>query len=190
MNEFELRILDFIRENIACPVLDSIVIVLTKLGNGGVLWIALAFVFLFFKKTRKMGITMGVALIAGVFFINLIVKNAVCRIRPYDLNPGIQLIVERLSDYSFPSGHALSCFEASVVMLKYDKRFGIPAIIVGSLIALSRMYLYVHYPSDVLAGAIFGIIIALISCWLSDKYYTPVYSFFEDKIKARFQKKN
>ncbi len=172
LNEFELNILDFIRENIACPILDTIVPIITKLGDGGIFWIITAVVMIIFKNTRKTGLTVGIALLLGFIIGNLILKNAIGRIRPYDLCPNIKLLVPALSDFSFPSGHTLASFEAATVLLIRDKRFGIPAIILASLIALSRLYLYVHYPTDVLAGIILGVTIAILSCKFTDRLYS------------------
>ena len=171
MNEFELKILDFIRENLTCPFLDAIMPVITKFGDGGIFWIASAIVLICFKKTRKTGFSVGTALIIGFIIGNLILKNVVGRIRPYDLNSGIEILINALSDYSFPSGHTLASFEAATAMLIGDKKLGIPAMILAVLIAFSRLYLYVHYPTDVLAGIILGILIAIFSCKLIDKLY-------------------
>lgn len=171
MNEFELKILDFIRDNLACPFLDAVMPVITLFGEHGIFWIAVALLLIILSKTRKTGISMGIALLMGLIIGNLILKNVVGRIRPYDLNPGIEILVARLSDFSFPSGHTLASFEAATVLFIYNKRLGIPAVTLASLIALSRLYLYVHYPTDVLAGIILGIFIGIFSCYLTDKIY-------------------
>lgn len=153
----ELGILDFIQEHIRCDFLDWFFPTITKLGDSGIFWILLAVIFLFFKKTRKTGLMMGVALLCGLIVGNLTLKPLIHRIRPYDLNPDAVLLIDRLSDFSFPSGHTLSSFEGATVLMIRDKRFGIPAMVLAVCIALSRLYLYVHYPTDVLAGAILGI---------------------------------
>ena len=114
MNEFELIILDFIREHLACPFLDAVMPVITSLANGGIIWIIAAILLLVFKKTRKTGFSVALALIIGLIIGNLILKNLVGRIRPYDLNADVELLVSRLSDYSFPSGHTLASFETRV----------------------------------------------------------------------------
>lgn len=171
MNEFELKILDFIRENLTCPFLDAVMPVITKFGDKGIFWIASAIILMCFKKTRKTGFSVGTALIIGFIIGNLILKNVIGRIRPYDLNSGIEILINALSDYSFPSGHTLASFEAATAMLIRDKRLGIPAMILAVLIAFSRLYLYVHYPTDVLAGIILGILIAIFSCKIIDKLY-------------------
>ena len=153
----ELGILDFIQEHIRCDFLDWFFPTITKLGDSGIFWILLAVIFLFFKKTRKTGLMMGVALVCGLIVGNITLKPLIHRIRPYDLNPDVTLLIDRLSDFSFPSGHTLSSFEGATVLMIRDKRFGVPAMVLAVCIALSRLYLYVHYPTDVLAGAILGI---------------------------------
>ncbi len=172
MNQFELSILDFIRENLTNPFLDFIMPIITKFGDGGIFWIALSTIFIIFKKTRKMGIGMGLALLMGFITGNLFLKNAVARIRPYDLNSDIEIIIKHLSDYSFPSGHTLASFEAATVMLLNNKKWGVPAIVLASLIAVSRLYLYVHYPSDVLASIILGTGFAFLSVFIVKKVYS------------------
>lgn len=173
MNEAELKILDFIHEHFTCKFLDIFMPFITKFGDGGVFWIIVALLFIIFNKTRKTGFSMGAALLIGLIIGNLILKNAFARIRPYDLNTVIQseLLVPVLSDFSFPSGHTLASFEAATVLLIRDKRFGIPAMVLAVLVALSRLYLYVHYPTDVLAGAVLGIGIAFLACFIIDKLY-------------------
>ena len=153
---WELNILDFIQENLRCGFLDWFFSTITRLADSGIFWILLAVTLLLFKKTRKTGLMMGVALLFGLVVGNMTLKPLIARIRPYDLNPSVTLLIDKLHDYSFPSGHTLSSFEGATVLMIRDKRFGIPAIILAALIALSRLYLYVHYPTDVLAGAILG----------------------------------
>jgi undecaprenyl-diphosphatase len=178
MNIFELKILDFIADTFQCGFLDLFMPLITKLGDAGIFWIAVAVVFLIFKKTRKTGIMMGVALVLGLLVGNLFLKPVVGRVRPYDM-PGVdvELLVERLHDKSFPSGHTLACFEAATVLLIRDKRFGISAIVIAILVALSRLYLYVHYPTDVLVGAVLGITFGVLACYIVNK----VHSLYKSK---------
>lgn len=152
----ELKVLDIIQENFQCRFLDVFFSTVTKLADSGIFWILLAVIFLFFKKTRKTGLMMGVALLCGLVVGNLTLKPLIGRIRPYDLNPDVTLLIGKLHDFSFPSGHTLSSFEGATVLMIRDKRFGIPAMVLAAIIALSRLYLYVHYPTDVLAGAVLG----------------------------------
>ncbi len=170
MNEFELKILDFIQNTFKCGFLDWFMPIITRLGDSGIFWIVVAVVLLFFKKYRKTGAMMGVALILGLLVGNLTLKPLVGRIRPYDM-PGVEvdILVERLSDMSFPSGHTLASFEGAVVLMLNDKRLGIPALVLAITIALSRLYLYVHYPTDVLAGVILGIAFAFLARLIVNK---------------------
>ena len=143
---FDLPILDWIAANLWCPFLDTVMPVITLLGDAGIFWIALAAVFLFIPKQRKMGLTMGVALLMGVVICNMILKPWVGRIRPYDyqlefFQKTIPLLIERQHDFSFPSGHTIASFEAAVAMCIRNKKLGIPAMILAVLIAFSRMYL-------------------------------------------------
>ena len=119
---------------------------------------------------------MGAALLFGFLVGNMTLKPLVGRIRPYDFNTlrEIPLLVERLSDYSFPSGHTLASLEGATVLLIRDKRLGIPAMIAAILVALSRLYLYVHYPTDVLAGALLGILFAFLGVWVVKFVYKKV----------------
>ena len=164
LNTCELPVLDWISEHLHCGFLDAVMPAITFLGNGGWFWIAIAAVMLIFKKTRKTGLMMGVALICGLLVGNLFLKPVVARIRPYEYNEAIQLLIKTPHDYSFPSGHTLASFEGAVVLLLREKKYiGIPAVVLAALIAFSRMYLYVHYPTDVLAGALLGTAFALIA---------------------------
>lgn len=93
---------------------------------------------------------------------NLILKNLVARSRPFFFNTAVDLLISVPTDYSFPSGHTMSSFTAAVILYHADKRLGIPALILAFLIAFSRLYLYVHFPSDVIAGALIGIAIGFV----------------------------
>ncbi len=161
LNPYEIPVLDFIKEHIACPFLDAVIPPITHLAEAGIFWIVLAIVLLFFKKTRMAGAAMGLALIFGLVIGNITLKPLIGRIRPYDFNPDVVLLVEKLSDFSFPSGHTLASFEgAGVLMMTHRKTLGYPALVLAVIIAFSRLYLYVHYPSDVLVGILLGLVFA------------------------------
>ena len=172
---FDLPILNWIQQNMQSTFLDFIMPFITILGDAGIFWIACAVILMFIPKYRKAGFSMGLALIFGVVVCNMILKPLVGRIRPYNYNLDVlklqwqdflvhgKLLVETPHDFSFPSGHTIASFEASVALYKNDKRLGIPALILAVLIAFSRMYLYVHYPTDVIASVILGTIFALIA---------------------------
>ena len=173
---FDLPILNWIAANLWCPFLDAVMPVITLLGDAGIFWIAIAVVLLFFPKTRKMGLGMGAALLMGLVICNLMLKPMIARIRPYDyqldhFGVTIKLLIDAQHDFSFPSGHTIASFEAATVILLHNKKFGIPAMILACLIAFSRLYLYVHYPTDVIASVILGIGLAFLGKFLVQKGY-------------------
>ena len=155
------KILLFIQDFLRFGWLTEVMRFLTSLGNGGVIWIVLAAILLCIKRYRKTGTAMAVALLLGYLVTNLILKNLVIRTRPYDAIAGLQALIGPLRDSSFPSGHTTSSIAAGFVMLKGTPRYiGVPAFVLAVLIALSRLYLGVHYPTDVLAGALIGLFAA------------------------------
>lgn len=171
---FDLPILDWIAAYLWCPFLDAVMPVITLLGDAGIFWIAIAVVLLFFPKTRKVGLGMGAALIIGLLVCNVTLKPLIARIRPYDyqlqhFGVTIKLLIEAQHDFSFPSGHTIASFEAATVLLIHSKKAGIPAMILACLIAFSRLYLYVHYPTDVLASVVLGSCFAIIGTLLVKK---------------------
>lgn len=174
---FDLPILDWIAAYLWCPFLDAVMPIITLLGDAGIFWIAVAVVLLFFPKTRKIGLGMGAALILGLLVCNLTLKPLVARIRPYDYlleNYGVQirLLIEAQHDFSFPSGHTIASFEAATVLMIHNKKAGTAAIILACLIAFSRLYLYVHYPTDVIASVILGIAFGFLGNWLVKKGFS------------------
>lgn len=163
---FDLPILDWIQAHLQCGFLDFLMPIITLFGEDGIFWIALSVVLLVIPKTRKTGLGMLIALLIGLLVCNVTLKPLVKRPRPYDLQEEmgvyITLLIERLHDYSFPSGHTIASFEAATVLLKNSRKMGIPAMILAVLIALSRLYLYVHYPTDVIFAVFAGILFAFI----------------------------
>lgn len=170
---FDLPILDWIRDSLTHPILDTLMPPVTTLGNGGIIWILLALVLLLIPKHRAAGIRMAVALLMGLLVCNLGMKPLFARIRPFDFQweycgRVIDLLIAAPQDYSFPSGHTIASFEAATVLLLYRRKWGIPALILAVLIAFSRLYLYVHYPTDVICSVILGVLIGILACKLVD----------------------
>ncbi len=168
---FDLPILDWIQLNLANPFLDMIMPWITVLGDAGIFWMIVAAVLAFTKKYRRVGFGMAIAMALGLVVCNMILKPCVGRIRPYDfqetLGVTINLLIEKQHDFSFPSGHTIASFEACTVILLGSRKLGIPATILAILIAFSRLYLYVHYPTDVIASIILGTIFGIIGYWVS-----------------------
>ena len=171
IQNIDISCVRFIREHIACSFLDFIMPLITLIGEDGILWIVLSLVLMFFKKTRKCGFVMALSLLIGFLIVNKTIKPLVGRTRPYVLD-GVPIIIDGLSDYSFPSGHTLCCFEAAVslIVCKY-KKWGYSALVCAVLVAISRVYLYVHYPTDVITGAVLGALFAFVSHWIVTKLY-------------------
>ena len=178
---FDLPILDWIQANLQSPFMDFIMPWITLLGDAGIFWIACSLIMMFIPKYRKIGFSMAAALLMGVVICNMIMKPAFARIRPYDYQLQFmgrtwedllltgKLLVETPHDFSFPSGHTIASFEACIAILVRNKKLGIPATVLAVLIAFSRMYLYVHYPTDVIASVILGSLFALIGTWIVNK---------------------
>ena len=171
---FDLPILDWIAANIWCPVLDVAMPIITMFGDAGIFWIAVSVLLMITKKHRKTGIGMALALIMGLLVCNIWLKPTVARIRPYDFQmeyfmKEIPLLAGTMHDFSFPSGHTIASFEAAVVILLNNKKLGIAAMILAVLIAFSRLYLYVHYPTDVIFSVLLGTIFAFIGNYLAPK---------------------
>lgn len=170
----ELKILDWM-QGLHTPILDHIMCFITKLGNAGMIWVILAVVLLLISKTRKTGMIVAAALILDLIICNGILKNLVARVRPFDVNTAIHLLVKKPGDYSFPSGHTAASF-ATVAALYFagEKKLWKPALVLAIMIAFSRLYLYVHYPTDVLGGALVGVICGYCGMKCAEYIYTRI----------------
>ena len=186
---FDLPILDWIQMYLQSSLMDTIMPIITLFGEGGIFWIALSILLIIIPKTRKIGLGMIFSLAIGLLVCNITLKPLVARIRPYDFvmeyyGVDVPLLVEGLHDFSFPSGHTIASFEAATVLLKNSKKMGIPAMILAVLIAFSRLYLYVHYPTDVIVAIVLGIGIA----FLGDAIAAKVAPALSPKKKGRFER--
>ena len=167
---FEGGFLLWIQENLRLPVLNELMVGITTLGNGGIFWIIVALALLVFKKTRKAGVQCAVAMLLTLLVVNVTLKPSIARTRPYDLIEGLNILISRPHDFSFPSGHAANSFSCAWVMLrKLPKKFGVPALALAILIAFSRLYVGVHFPTDVLGGIAIAIILAEIGMFAFGK---------------------
>ena len=157
-------ILQFIQINMRSSSMDKLMPLITSLGNEAIIWILIGIAFVINKKYRKYGLMIAFSLILCFIVGNLSLKPLVARIRPFDAMPLLDgLLIRPPSDFSFPSGHAMCSFAPSVVIFYMNKRVGIFALILSSLIGFSRLYLYVHYPSDVFCGTVIGILLGITS---------------------------
>lgn len=160
--QLDASILLWIQENLRTPWLSAFFKAVTRLGDAGIFWILLSLGLILYAGTRQTGIQALTALAVSFVVNNLFLKNVIARTRPYEAVEGLTRLIEKQSDYSFPSGHTASSFVVAVVLyLELPKKYGIPALILAVCISISRLYLGVHYPTDVLAGAVTGSLIAV-----------------------------
>lgn len=159
----------YLLQNLHNDLLNTIMVFITSLGDGGIVWLSMAVVMLFFKKTRLCGITIMAGMALSLLLGNLFLKNVIARPRPCAVDPTVKLLIPYPSEYSFPSGHTLHGFTAATAIFLYFKKAGIGAFLLATAIAFSRMYLFVHYPTDILGGILLGILDAMIAYTIVQK---------------------
>ena len=158
---FERDILLWIHAHLRFAALTPVMRLLSLLGDKGIFWIALTVVLLIFKKTRRVGIYCAASMILTFLVVNCAIKPLVARVRPYDLFTEIQILAHAEHDFSFPSGHSANSFAVAWILFRMTpKKYGVPAVVLAALIAFSRLYVGVHYPTDVLAGTAIAILLA------------------------------
>jgi undecaprenyl-diphosphatase len=160
---WEINFLNWVNLNLHCTVLDVIMIGVTTLGDAGLIWIFLAVLLLAQKKYRKVGLAVTVALVLELVVCNVFLKPWVARIRPYDVNTTVKLLISRQLDYSFPSGHTAAAFATVAALWGCRNKLWKPAIVLAVLMAFSRLYLYMHYPTDVIVGGVIGTVCGIVS---------------------------
>ena len=168
---WEINLLDQIQQHLANDFLNALVPRISSLGDEGLIWIALSILLLLFPKTRKAGLASGIALLFMLITGNMILKPLVARLRPFTVNTAVELLIPPPTDFSFPSGHTYASFASASAIFRNNRKIGIPALILASLIAFSRLYLYVHYPTDVLFGILFGILAGWIGNLISNRVF-------------------
>ena len=165
----EIEILNLI-QHLRTPFLDEAMRFVTSLGNFSIAWVMLSLVLILIPKTRKIGLVVMVAVILDSVLCNVILKNILVRPRPCDVNTAINLLIPRPSGYSFPSGHTSAAFAAvAALYFSGERKIWKAALALSILIAFSRMYLYVHYPTDVLGGILVGIFCGYVGKACFDK---------------------
>ncbi len=165
IQKFDSSILLYIKANMHGTIMDKVMVISTYLGNGGIVWIIIIVLLMISKKYRRIGFMALAALVLSTILGDVVLKNVVKRIRPSAIN----LLIAKPLSYSFPSGHTTSSFAVAGVLARYFKNYAFEFLSLASLIAFSRLYLYVHYPTDVLGGIVLGLICSGIIIFLFDK---------------------
>ena len=172
---FDSPILLWIQSNLRVDAITPVVKLITHLGDKGLFWIVLTLALMAWRKTRRTGIVCAISMVIGLLVTNLVIKNWVGRIRPYEVIDGLVCLVNPEKDFSFPSGHTTNSLACAVVLFRLmPKKYGVPALVLAILIALSRLYVGVHYPTDVIGGAIIGVCSALLAIplmnWIEKRF--------------------
>ena len=194
---FDMKVYQF-AEQLRGPVFDKIMVFFTHMGDGGYFWIALSIVLLLFKKTRKYGLAMAGALAVASLLNSIVLKSLFDRPRPYVMDIAnwqrvatdgwmYEMPFESLKEksVSFPSGHTASSFAAAIGVFYIDKKKGIIPLIVAALIGFSRIYIHVHYPSDVVGGVITGVVFGLLACVIIFKVFGGLLDKLNEKTNYR-----
>jgi len=168
LNAFEAGLLLALHRLWENPLGDAIARTLDFLGEGGLVFIVLALALLIHPRTRPYGALLGLALVLDGLTVNLLLKPLVARVRPYDFAV-LPIIVPPQGDHAFPSGHTAAAFATAAALWPAGKRAFWPALIFAVLMGVSRLYLMMHYPTDVLAGALMGALCGVAAIWLWKK---------------------
>ena len=159
ITQIDFSVLYAIQGTLRCAWPDLLMPVITRLGDAGIIWLLAAGILLLIPRYRRAGVLLLAGLAAGVLLGNVIMKPLIARPRPCWIDTTVPMLIPVPPDHSFPSGHTLSSVIAATILTATDRRFAFAAIPLAALIAFSRLYLFVHYPSDVLASVILGIAI-------------------------------
>ena len=174
IQQIDLSILLFIQEHLRFAWMNGFWGFITHFGDGGIFWILLAFILMIPKKTRKTGIVAVCSLLLGALITNVTLKPLVDRVRPYDYSDAIIPLGRIPVEASFPSGHTSASFACALIYVRMlPKKYGIPLVVLATLIALSRLYLCVHFPTDVIGGFLVALfsstVVYAVYQWLEQK---------------------
>ncbi len=192
---FDWKVFEWVENCLWNPVLDVVMTIITYLGEGGAVWIAVGVILLLTKKYRTVGVAVIAALFVHLLVNDFLLKNIIERPRPFDLEAWEGVfkypeLVSKPSSYSFPSGHSSSAFaSATALIMSKKKGIYIPALAFAAVMAFSRVYIHVHYFSDIVAGATAGILYGIIAIFIVN-LFKPVVLKAYDKIKLKRSKKD
>ena len=169
----ELQFLYYL-QSLHTPALDSFMTTVfsTLVGSKGEIWIILGILLIVFPKTRKTGVLVLASYIVAYFIGDGILKNLIARPRPCTVDETVELLVSRSTSYSCPSVHSMLAFASASAIAYNHRKAGIAAMIFALLIGFSRLYFFVHYPTDVLLGAILGALIGFTISYLCRNWST------------------
>lgn len=169
ITNWDVSVLQYIQHHMQNDCLTPVMRFITSLGDRGILWIALVLILLIFKQTRRAALTAGISLVITFIIVNLILKPSVARIRPYDSVPALIPLVNRLKDYSFPSGHTANGFAVALPLFRMlPKKYSVWPVILNVMIAYTRLYLMVHYPSDVIVAFLIALVISSLVWYFAE----------------------
>lgn len=171
INRLDLNGLLFINKHLQNKYLDILMPLMTALGNLGIIWVLIAFALILDKPYKGIGIVVLITLIISTIIGEGVIKHIVRRARPFSLHETISILITKPTSYSFPSGHTFSSFAVSGVLSAYFTEYRLLFISIAILIALSRLYLYLHYPTDVIAGMIFGLLCSKLIFFILNEDY-------------------
>jgi undecaprenyl-diphosphatase len=166
VNNLDQSVLLWIQATWHNAVLDQIMIASSALGTKGLVWIVIALALMINRKTRFIGFIALAALLLATAMGEGLLKHLIQRPRPYDDFPSVHLLIAKSTVYSFPSGHATSSFAVAAVLARYLKKYAVAFWSLAALIAFSRLYLFMHYPTDIIAGILLGLICGEICIYL------------------------
>ena len=161
IQSFDFSVLNFIQDTFRCGFLNAVTVFLSYLTTSGIIWIVIGVVMVLFRKTRAAGVLLLAALAFSFLTGDVLLKHLVNRPRPFTVNTDIALLIKQPSGASFPSTHSALAAAVTTVLLAKKRAFGYAALALTVIIAFSRLYLYVHYPSDVFCGLVLGVLCGL-----------------------------
>ena len=170
ITEWDLSALRAI-EGIRNDVLTFIMKFFTYMGDKGILWISLCILLIAIPKTRKIGIYAAAALAFQFILGEGLLKHLICRDRPFAFDDSINTIITRPTTYSFPSGHTSSSMAVSFSVFFQNKKLGAPLVLIAFMIAFSRLYFMVHFPTDIIGGFVLGLSAAIAVFFILNYYF-------------------
>ena len=177
----DFNILFWIQNLIRNDVFDVIIPFYTSLGEDGIIWIAFGLILLIPKKYRKTGIMVLAALLVMLVVNNIVLKNLIARPRPCWTYPEMVQLVHNPSSYSFPSGHTTSACAVAFTVFSQHKKLGKVIIVMAAIMAFTRLYVFVHFPTDIYGGILVAAAITTFVCFMEKKISPRITEFLQKR---------